>query len=230
MQAEQFKTYQVKKLKEAMAIDANWDKPQWQGVDPLELSLYMGDKPDHFPKVQAKLLYDDSKLYVIFRVEDKYVRALATKYQDTTCRDSCVEFFFTPTATDDPTTGYFNFELNCIGTVLCYHQKSDAENEIHIKDEHLDQMEIASSLPKKVIDPEITDPVTWTLEYTVPYTLLENYHTVVKPAAGVQWRGNLYKCADRTSGQHWLTWSLVDLPRPDFHRPKFFGTLEFLGD
>ena len=91
-------------------------------------------------------------------------------------------------------------------------------------------MEIATSLPKKVIDPEITDPVTWTLEYTIPYSLLENYHTIVKPAPGVHWRGNLYKCADRTSGQHWLTWSLVDEPRPDFHQPAFFGKLEFIGD
>lgn len=222
-----YMTYKVRKLKEPMPIDANWDKAQWQPIEPLELKLHMGQKPEHFPKVQTKVMYDDENIFVIWRVDDQFVRAVGTKYQDMVCWDSCAEFFFTPTDDPDPATGYFNFEISCIGTVLCFHQKASQVNQVSLKDKDLDQMEIATSLPKKVIDPEIKEPLTWTLEYRIPLKMLEGYHKVIKPAPGVKWKANFYKCADKTSGQHWLTWSLVDLDGPDFHRPEFFGTLEF---
>ena len=45
--------------------------------------------------------------------------------------------------------------------------------------------------------------------------------------AGQTWRANFYKCADASVFPHWLTWSRVGLPEPDFHQPAFFGTLEF---
>lgn len=32
---------------------------------------------------------------------------------------------------------------------------------------------------------------------------------------------------DNTSHPHWLTWAPVPSPRPDFHTPRSFGTLEF---
>jgi hypothetical protein len=57
--------------------------------------------------------------------------------------------------------------------------------------------------------------------------MLEKYTNVKRPATGVQWRANFYKCGDKTSHPHWLTWSVVDKPEPDFHRPEFFGILEF---
>jgi len=50
---------------------------------------------------------------------------------------------------------------------------------------------------------------------------------VANPAPGVAWRANLNKCADGMSHPHWLTWAPVGVPRPDLHRPEFFGILEF---
>ena len=57
--------------------------------------------------------------------------------------------------------------------------------------------------------------------------ILEKYAQVTHPQPGGIWRANFYKCADKTSHPHWLTWSVVDKPRPDFHVPQFFGILEF---
>ena len=99
--------------------NSKWDSGIWKAVAPLELTYYMGEKPSHFPKTQAKLMYDSNALYVIFRVEDKYVRAVA-QHQGNVCCDSCVEFFFTPS--EDIKTGYFNLETNCGGTMLFHHQ------------------------------------------------------------------------------------------------------------
>lgn len=222
---EQSQTYKVHKLTELMDIDANWNKPQWNKAKPLDIKLFMGDKPEHLPKTQVKLLYDDDNIYVIFRVEDKYVRALANQLNGNVWEDSCVEFFFTPGL--DISDGYFNVEANCIGTILSAHQISRDQDRKMLTSQQLEQIEIATSLPRRIIEPEIKEPLTWILEYRLPLKILEDYYKLTNPAPGVNWKANFYKCADKTSHPHWLTWSYIDKPQPDFHRPEYFGTLEF---
>lgn len=223
---EQPMRYQVNRLREPMVVDGNWDREVWQKVEPLELTHFMGDRPEHFPRTQAKLLYDDQSIYVIFRVEDRYVGAVAKSHQDPVCKDSCVEFFFTP-GTDTP-AGYFNLEMNCGGTMLFHFQVIPRKDNIPVAASDLERIEIAHSLPK-MVEPEMAGPTTWMVEYRLPIDILEKYcPSAIKPAAGVTWRANFYKCADDTSHPHWLTWSLIDGPRLDFHLPQFFGTLEFM--
>ena len=96
------------RLKEAPKMDANWDKLPWKKIQPQPIRLHMGGRPEHFPKAEVKIAYDEAALYLIFRVEDQFVRAVATKYQDSVCQDSCAEFFFSPSA--DVSHGYFNLE------------------------------------------------------------------------------------------------------------------------
>jgi len=216
--------YQVHRLAEPFKLDGDWDKAVWRDVAALDIDKYVGHKPEHFPKAQAKLLYDEAFIYVIFRVEDRYVRAVASKHQDSVCRDSCVEFFFTPG--DDIAQGYFNLEMNCGGTILLYHQTGRDENRSDIPVWACEQIEVRHSLPK-IVEPEITEPVTWTVEYRVAFDLLEKFAPVARPAAGALWRANFYKCGDETSHPHWLSWAPIALPKPDFHRPEFFGELGF---
>ncbi len=221
---ENTQTYRAKRLSAPLTIDANWDKPQWNAVQPATLTLFMGDKPAHFPKTQFKVAYDANNVYVIFRVEDNYVRAVQQGYHAPVCSDSCVEFFFTPGT--DIAKGYFNLETNCGGTILFNHQIARGVNVKKLAPADLDTIEIAHSQPT-IVDPEIQTPTTWTLEYRLPIAILKKYTPIVKPAPGVTWKANFYKCADKTSHPHWLTWSLVDLPKPNFHRPDFFGDLIF---
>lgn len=216
--------YEVAKVDRPITIDANWDKPVWQGISPLQIKNYMGEKPEHFPEVQAKLAYDDEAIYVIFKVNDRYVKAVAQKNQDGVFKDSCVEFFFSPET--DSKKGYFNLEMNCGGKMLFHHQMKPRTDSRHISPEAIDQIDVAHSLPA-MVDPEITDPVTWTVEYRIPFEILKEYHDYDTPQSGTVWRANLYKCGDDTSHPHWLTWAPVDFPRPNFHLPDSFGELKF---
>ena len=216
--------YIVKKTDKLFELDGQWNKEFWQKAETIELKNYAGDKPEHFPKTLVKLLYDEKFIYVIFSVKDKYVKAVAENLNDSVCLDSCVEFFFTPNA--DISSGYFNIEINCIGTMLLFHQTGRGENEKIIKASDAEQVKRYASLDGP-IKQEITEPVDWMIEYCVPVDILKKYSRVENPAPGVIWRANLYKCADKTSHPHWLTWSPITLPIPDFHQPKFFGTLEF---
>jgi len=219
-----YKKYQVLKTVKPAKLDGNWAGGVWADVKAINVNNYMGKEPEHKPKTQAKVLYDDKFIYVIFRVEDNFVRAVAQNYHDNVCRDSCIEFFFTPGT--NISLGYFNIEINCGGTMLLHYQPAPNTNITPISDSDCDKVEIFHTEPK-IVEPEKQKPTTWVIEYRLPIDILEKYCSVTRPAPGVIWRANFYKCADKTSHPHWLTWSVVDYPEPNFHLPQFFGTLEF---
>src|SRR5271157_3304385 len=106
----------VTRLVNPPKIDTGWNDSPWREIPSELLRNYMGEKPDHFPRTEVRIAYKESAVYVMFRVEDRCVRALAAEHQESVCGDSCVEFFFTPGS--DLSKGYFNFEMNCGGTIL----------------------------------------------------------------------------------------------------------------
>jgi hypothetical protein len=216
--------YNVARLKKPMKIDGNWDKPQWKKVEAADIANYMGAIPGFRPGAQAKLLYDDDNLYVIFQVKDRYVRCLTKEFNGPVWKDSAVEFFFAP---DSAFKGkYFNLETNCGGTPLMHYNTVPRKESKKVENEDLQKIELAHSLPQ-IIDPEMSDPVTWTLEYRIPFAMLEKFSNVTRPGKGVEWRANLYKIAENSSNPHYITWSVVENDKPNFHMPRFFGILKF---
>ena len=97
---------------------------------------------------------------------------------------------------------------------------------VFLDEEQINKVEIAHSLPRKV-STEIMDDTTWTIEFKLPLNVLKHYAPISHPQKGVKWKANFYKTASTTSNPHYLTWSFVDNPKPDFHLPQFFGLLEF---
>lgn len=217
-------TYRVSRLKKPMKIDANWNKPQWKKVEAIQIEKYMGTIPPFKPQVEAKMMYDQDNVYVIFRVKDRYVKSVVQEYNGNVSGDSCVEFFFAPD-TELPLK-YFNLEINAGGTPLIFYVSKPWTEFAKLKNDEIKQIEIAHSLPS-VVDPEITEPVTWTLEYRIPLSMLKTYSNVTQPAPGVIWKANFYKTGSRTSNPNYITWNFVDNPKPNFHLPQFFGTLIF---
>ena len=68
------------------------------------------------PDARAKIQYDNQYIYVLYQVRDRYVRGTFKNDLNMVCLDSCMEFFIQP----DKKGPYFNFECNCIGTLLLY--------------------------------------------------------------------------------------------------------------
>ena len=105
--------------------------------------------------------------------------------------------------------------------------RSSPETDLQrLPDEEIQQIEIAHSMPE-VVDPEITDSITWTLEYRMPLEILTKYSEVTRPESGAKWRANFYKIAEINSNPHYITWSKVRNQEINFHQPEFFGVLEF---
>ncbi|MEO5998721.1 MAG: carbohydrate-binding family 9-like protein [Chitinophagaceae bacterium] len=216
--------YEVRRLKQTMRIDANWDKAPWQTVKPLEIKNFMGVIPSFKPTVEAKIMYDDNNVYVIFRVKDRFVHSLVQEYNGNVSGDACVEFFFAPDA--GLPLRYFNLEINAGGTPLLFYVTNPWTDFTKLDSNDIKKIEIAHSLPG-IVDPEIKELVTWTIEYRIPFSMLQKFSNVTRPTRGTTWKANLYKTASQSTNKHWITWSPVDNPKPNFHLPQFFGTLKF---
>ena len=216
--------YTIQRYKKPPLDKSTWDIKPWSNTKSEVLSNYMGNKPEHFPKTKFKILYDENALYVFFKVWDKYIKATALAHQESVCKDSCAEFFFTPG--DNSSKGYFNLEMNCGGIMLFHFQKIPREGQIEIEKKEYNKIQILHSMPK-IVNPELIEPTIWTVAYSIPFDLINNYYKISRPKQNSIWRANFYKCADKTSHPHWLTWSPVNFEKPNFHLPDSFGILKF---
>jgi hypothetical protein len=214
--------YSVKRLKRSIKIDGNWEKSAWRKISEIPIGNYMGQIPAFKPLVKAKMMYDKDNLYLIYKVEDRHVRIQNDKFNGPVSHDACVEFFFSPD-TEWPLR-YFNLEINAGGTALmAFHQDGKRVNMV---EDDFKNVEIAHTLPRKV-DQEISEPVTWFIEVKLPLVLLKKYSSISQPKKGVTWKANFYKTSSRSTNPHYITWSVVNNPVPQFHLPQFFGTLRF---
>lgn len=219
--------YVIRKANGEVPFDGDWDAAAWQHAGVIDVDHFRPEGSDHRPKTQARLLYDDAGIFVFFRVEDRYVRAVAKKYQDMVCFDACVEFFVEPR----PGTGYFNFEVNCGGTLHLSHIEDPTRTPEGFKKFAMvpkalgSQVKIFHSMPE-IVDPEQTEPVVWVVEYFIPRSLFDEYWDGLGALSGQTWRANFYKCADETSRPHWAMWAPIT-GGLSFHTPEYFAPVRF---
>lgn len=168
------------------------------------------------PKASFRIAHSDESLAVMFEVEEEHVRAVTIEDNGPVWEDSCVEFF----VAEPEGGGYFNFEVNCIGTLLAARRRSRADA-CHFDAGRLRRVRRIASLPHASIDSLGAGQRWWMVE-VIPFELL-----------GLSWaprrlRANFYKCGDKCGRPHFLSWAPVCTPQPDFHRPEFFGEVVLL--
>lgn len=198
----------------------------WGRAEVISVAAFRPESSSHRPLTTLRLLHDDTHLFARFEVEDHYVRTRHTRFGDPVYRDSCVEIFLQPRAD----RGYFNFEFNAGGTMLCCYITNPERVGGSFKEyrkwrpEDARGLRLVSSLPP-VIEPEQVGPQSWWLMLALPVRLLEPFVGEVGPLSGQCWRMNAYKCGNETSHPHWAAWAPVD--QLNFHRPHCFGRLRF---
>ncbi|MBR5568397.1 MAG: hypothetical protein IKW27_06610 [Bacteroidales bacterium] len=173
--------------------------------------------PDEFPyapSVSVRVANSENALVLMFEVAENHIKAVAMENNGNVWEDSCVEFF----VADPSGEGYYNFEVNCVGTVLASKRKSRTDA-VHFTDEQIAQMRVFGSLEHKPTDMRGEDLKWWLVE-VIPFSLfgLEGGARTIK--------ANFYKCGDNCDTTHFLSWSPIGLPSPDFHCPAFFGEIE----
>ena len=167
------------------------------------------------PDVTVRLGYSSSALAILFEVEEDHVRAVTMEDCGPVWEDSCCEFFVADPAGD----GYFNFEMNCAGTLLAAKRRSREDFE-HLNESQLKEIRRFSSLPHAPIDSVGEGQKYWIAE-VIPFSILGLNEAPMSIMA------NFYKCGDKCRKPHFLSMAPIDLPSPDFHCPEFFQEITF---
>ena len=187
------------------------------------------------PLCSGRIARTQDALVVDFRVSGLDLRAQNTEDNGRQWEDSCVEVFI-----KDPEDGnYYNFEINAMGKVLAcvgpdrHNRTPRPESEMEeilrfAQNDMMDQNDTfchpeghAPCHPEGLAPKDLEGLHTWRVGVIIPFHLIgldpENLPRSIK--------ANFYKCGDKTAHPHYLSWSPIDTPRPDFHRPEFFGEL-----
>ena len=175
-----------------------------------------GYKPD----VSFAIGYTDREILLKYYITEKWFKAEKTEPNQMVCEDSCVEFFVSPS--DDGI--YYNLEFNGIGTCLMG-SGTGRDNSSRADPEIINRIRRKSSVGEKVIE-EKTGSFSWTITLAIPPDIF--FHHDITTLKGRVFRANFYKCGDKLSVPHYVTWNYVATEKPDYHRPEFFGLLKFV--
>lgn len=169
------------------------------------------------PNVKFRIAYSKDAFLLNYRVTEESVRANSSADNGPVWTDSCVEFFIIP----DNDGIYYNIECNCAGTILIGAGK-ERENREKAPKEILNQVQRWSSLGREPFDERIGE-CSWEVALIIPFKTFFKHN--IESLEGQSVKSNFYKCGDELQTPHYISWNPIKLENPDFHCPKFFGTL-----
>ena len=180
------------------------DDKAWETANVADVDTINWPEFEWIPGMNARLLYNDSGIFVRLETDEQPLLARFTNQNDPVSKDSCMEFFFRPNENDPR---YINFEFNPFGTML-----------LKVRTYRLDP--VPPSEDKKYFNVKsYVDDKRWVLQFSIPFAFIDEKiggHTN-------KMYGNIYKCGGETGRKHYATLYPINTEKPDYHRPEFFG-------
>lgn len=222
MDAENYilkRTYEIQTLHS----DVRPDTIDWDRIPAAPIITYKWSDNDYAPiaKAQMVLLPHDGFVLRMSCLE-KDPRAEWEHYNDPVYEDSCLEFFaawaYGCHEEGQPIdTRYMNLEMNARGAHLAC-LGSSREGRLPIR------------IFSREAYPEVTAETTpdgWSVTACIPTGFLCAMYGLPSSTfkSGYRFRGNFYKCGDKTEQPHYGMWNNIESEEPDFHRPEYFGEL-----
>lgn len=187
-------------------------------VERQRIDTLLWSTDGYKPVVSFAIAFTEDAILLKFFVAEKYVEPNYHQINDPVYKDSCVEFFIA--FGDDKS--YYNLEFNAIGIALIGYGADKTHRELlhksvisKIRSEHtIDLLSGDKNIP------------AWELTLSIPFTVF--VHNNIVSLTGKDCRGNFYKCGDDLPDPHFLSWSAINYPQPNFHLPQFFGSIRFV--
>ncbi len=230
-------SYMCVRAPSLIVVDGDINEPAWEAA--TWTSKFRDIEGDSRPAprfaTRAKLLWDDSYLYVAARLEETHVWATLTERNSIIYHDNDFEVFIDP---DGDRHNYYEFEVNAFNTVFeltlprPYIDQGKAE-----LGTNLDGLQSAIQVEGTINDPRDID-TAWTVELAIPWSGLQRYSPApLPPSPGDQWRLNFsrvqwqheivdgaYRKVEGMPENNWV-WSPQGVI--DMHRPEKWGYLQF---
>ncbi len=167
---------------------------QWGSTKDIHTSFYLG--------------HDNHSLYLYFEVKEPLIVATQTEHFSNVFEDSCVEFFYR----ESDTNNYTNIEINPLGTALVGYGE-DRHNRTSLSLEFIQSLAIETTYKR-----DISYQGSWSVLYHIPMGTIEKDKVIY---------ANAYKCGDLTPKSHYITLFHIDTKSPDFHQSSYFQPLIF---
>ncbi len=186
--------------------------PWWSGLEPVTLreNVFGGD-PAQATRVHTA--WDETGWRIVFEMDDLRPWATLTQRDGPLWTEEVVEIFIDPVGDLE---SYFEVEINPLGTVVDLVLRRTLSGWRKDFGWHVDGLVSAAR----------RTATGWAAELTIPFEAI----VAAPPQVGTSWRVNFLRI-DRPNGPNTdaelSAWSPTTVR--NFHRPEFFGTVEFVG-
>jgi len=207
-----------------MIMDGVLDEAAWRKARPVGAFVFPWYESGEKEQTEAKILWDDERIYFAFKCDDKHISARHFVHNDPVSRDDCCEAFICPVPGGKERLDYINYEINCIGTwKVGYHAKSRGKNLGDWVD--CKWLEIGRFIDGTCNNDGDIDR-GWVLEFSVPFAHFEEFAADFPPKDGQVIYVGLHRCGGETNPQY-SQWAPSHTPKPSFHQPQDFGKVIF---
>ncbi|TYP92484.1 cellulose/xylan binding protein with CBM9 domain [Sphingobacterium allocomposti] len=193
------------------ALQKQMEELPWQQLSHANWSEQFPYKPD----VRFQLAHAGDVLFVHYVVREDFIKATYVRPNEAVWEDSCVELFLS----FDGRSTYYNLEFNVLGTGLIGYGPEAKSERARLSAEQIESVQTVTSVINSGKEK------CWATVWCVPVDVF--VESGIDTFSGRKAHGNFYKCGDKLPGPHFLSWSRVDFPTPNFHLPAFFGELIF---
>ncbi len=215
--------YIAKKAACAMAMDGILNESAWQKAESVGPFVFPWFKEGEKEQTEAKILWDDERLYFSFICDDKHIWADHFTHFTAVFRDDTCEAFISPVPEGKERLDYMNYEINCLGSYLVQsHAKS--------RDADFSWREVTGLEIGRVINGTVNDDSDvdsgWVLEFSIPFSHFKDFSAEFPPTDGQVVYLNLNRLGGKTNLQY-SQWTASQTPKPQFHSPADFGKVIF---
>lgn len=211
---------EIRRATTPIRIDGRVDEAAWKLAEAVVFQFPWQQQEGAKQKTTARLLWDDTHLYVAYECEDADITAQFLQRDDPTYRDDAVELFLNPRPAQSD--GYFGFEMNARGVMYDY---------IYFLGRHLFKrldlqgFELKTEI-RGTLNSSADSDRGWSLELALPFSELEGLGGKT-PLAGEEWALNLNRWDGTEPKRRLSQWSDSGLAAPNPHNAKRFGVAVF---
>jgi hypothetical protein len=213
--------YEVRRAALPVTIDGHINAMEWSQASPaFEFIFPWEQQTGAKQQTRARLLWDDTHLYIAYEVEDTDIVAQFTERDAWVYRDDTVEIFLN--VRPSQIAGYYAIEINVRGALMDYFC---ADAQYYIKRFQMEGLQTGIQIDGTLNQREDRDR-GWSVELAIPW---ENFSDMARvPQAGTVLTANLNRWDGVEPNRRLSVWADSRLERPHPHAPAQFGELVFV--
>ena len=190
----------------------------WSGIARADVDCYAWGGAERAYKTYGQLAYaktgdDKAGLYIHLFCEEKNPVSKEKQLDGMVCMDSCMEFFFSMREAGVDDIHYLNLESNSLGVTFMSFGEG-RYGRVFLDTLGVERFPVSVNIGND----------GWEVFMFVPEKDLKKIFGLTEIDENTVMTGNFYKC-DENANAPFGSWAPIVAPKPDFHRPEYFGRI-----